>query len=123
VTTTPTTSSSYGKAETSRGPAGANLFVLNIPENYDGACFAGVAALRSRILSVFFFLFCFPPSDAQLYTLFAPYGNILSATIQRDKMTGRSKGFGSFFFFLLLLLLFLFHLLVTFPLSSLKRLC
>ena len=33
-------------------------------------------------------------SDEDLQNLFAPYGNVSSARILRDKMNGRSKGFG-----------------------------
>ena len=33
-------------------------------------------------------------NDDSLKTLFATYGNIVSATIIFDKMSGRSKGFG-----------------------------
>lgn len=32
--------------------------------------------------------------DARLNDLFAPFGEVVSATVLRDRMTGRSRGFG-----------------------------
>jgi RNA recognition motif-containing protein len=49
------------------GPSGANLFIYNLPENY---------------------------TDQELGSLFSNFGLVLSATVQRDKLTGTSKGFG-----------------------------
>jgi len=50
-----------------RGPAGANLFIYNIPETY---------------------------TDMDLASLFSNFGTVLSSHVQRDKATGTSKGFG-----------------------------
>jgi len=51
----------------SKGPAGANLFVLGIPDTY---------------------------GDADLGNLFSNFGNVISSKIQVDTTTGHSKGFG-----------------------------
>jgi CUG-BP- and ETR3-like factor len=51
-----------------QGPDGANLFICNIPAEY---------------------------TDANLATLFMPFGNILSAKVFIDKTTNRSKEFGA----------------------------
>jgi len=50
-----------------KGPNGANLFIYGIPDSY---------------------------RDENLATLFASFGAILSAKVQVDTTTGRSKGFG-----------------------------
>jgi len=49
------------------GPSGANIFVFNFPRSFE---------------------------DGDLEAAFAPYGNILSATVFIDKVTGKSKCFG-----------------------------
>jgi len=49
------------------GPPGANLFIFHIPNDW---------------------------TDASLYSMFSPYGNLLSCKIQTDKSTGLSRGFG-----------------------------
>lgn len=49
-----------------KGPEGANLFVMHLPENF---------------------------GDVELHSLFLNYGNIVSAKVQIDR-NGRSKGFG-----------------------------
>jgi len=51
----------------SRGPHGANLFIYNVPETF---------------------------TDNDLYSMFSNFGNVLSANIFRDKLTGASRGFG-----------------------------
>lgn len=51
----------------SKGPQGANLFVYGIPDSY---------------------------RDPDLATLFASFGTIVSAKVQMDLQTSRSKGFG-----------------------------
>jgi cold-inducible RNA-binding protein len=38
--------------------------------------------------------FSFSTTEAELQTLFAPYGNIESVTVVTDRQTGRSRGFG-----------------------------
>lgn len=50
-----------------RGPPGSNLFILNLPEN---------------------------ATDSDLEGMFRNFGNLLSVSVQIDKMTGRPKGFG-----------------------------
>jgi CUG-BP- and ETR3-like factor len=50
-----------------KGPEGANLFVFHIPNHF---------------------------SNADLWNLFRPYGNVLSVRIMIEKDTGRSRGFG-----------------------------
>lgn len=50
-----------------KGPAGANLFVLGIPENY---------------------------GDMDLGNLFSNFGNVISSKVQVDIQSGHSKGFG-----------------------------
>jgi len=50
-----------------RGPAGANLFIYNIPDSY---------------------------ADSDLASLFSNFGTVLSAQVQRDKSTNASKGYG-----------------------------
>jgi hypothetical protein len=51
------------------GPSGANLFVYHLPRDL---------------------------TDADLATLFAPFGNVLSVKVFVDKRTSDSKGFGVF---------------------------
>lgn len=49
------------------GPAGANIFIYHLPRDL---------------------------TDADLATLFAPFGNVISAKVYVDKRTAESKGFG-----------------------------
>jgi CUG-BP- and ETR3-like factor len=49
------------------GPPNANLFVYNVPEGY---------------------------TDADMNALFANFGNVISANVQKDLQTGRPKGYG-----------------------------
>ncbi len=58
-----------GGNKDARGPAGANLFIYNLPLTF---------------------------TDSDLAGLFASFGQLLSSHIQRDRTTGNSKGFGSF---------------------------
>lgn len=55
------------KGKQASGPAGANLFIFHIPNQM---------------------------STRDLFNLFAPYGNVLSARIMVERDTGRSRGFG-----------------------------
>jgi hypothetical protein len=50
------------------GPSGANLFIYHLPRDL---------------------------TDADLATLFAPFGNVISAKVYVDKKTAESKGFGT----------------------------
>lgn len=50
-----------------KGPDGANLFIFHIPNHF---------------------------TNADMYQLFCPYGNLLSVRIMVEKDTGRSRGFG-----------------------------
>jgi hypothetical protein len=63
----PVTQASNQSTNSPRGPEGASLFVYNIPESYQ---------------------------ENDLSTLFASFGTVMSARIQRDKNTGQSKGYG-----------------------------
>ena len=54
-------------APSSKGPDGANLFVFHIPNHF---------------------------SNADLWNLFRPFGNVVSVRIMIEKNTGRSRGFG-----------------------------
>lgn len=56
-----------GGQKDNRGPAGANLFVYGLPDAY---------------------------ADSDLNALFSNFGTVISATVQKDKATGTSKGFG-----------------------------
>ena len=56
-----------GSEQGGPGPAGCNLFIYHCPANW---------------------------GDDDLKTAFAAYGQIVSATIMKDKTTGLSKGFG-----------------------------
>jgi len=49
------------------GPNGANLFIYNLPDAYD---------------------------DHDLASLFSNFGQVLSTKVQKDKITGASKGYG-----------------------------
>jgi CUG-BP- and ETR3-like factor len=51
----------------SSGPSGANLFIYHLPRDL---------------------------TDADLATLFAAFGNVISAKVFVDKKTSESKGFG-----------------------------
>ena len=51
----------------SSGPPGANLFIYHLPRDL---------------------------TDADLATLFSPFGNVVSAKVFVDKKTSDSKGFG-----------------------------
>jgi len=55
------------KTMQTKGPAGANLFVLGIPETY---------------------------GDVDLGNLFSNFGNVISSKVQVDLQVGHSKGFG-----------------------------
>mmetsp|Transcript_26599 Transcript_26599/g.83198 ORF Transcript_26599/g.83198 Transcript_26599/m.83198 type:complete len:454 (+) Transcript_26599:140-1501(+) len=56
-----------GKERPPEGPAGANLFIYHLPHDV---------------------------TDADLATVFSPFGNVISAKVYMDKETGESKGFG-----------------------------
>ena len=64
-------SSSYGAdsggSRPREGPPGANLFIYHLPHDFN---------------------------DADLAEAFAPYGNVVSASVYIDRHTGESKGFG-----------------------------
>jgi RNA recognition motif-containing protein len=57
----------YQNTQPAKGPPGANLFVYGIPDTY---------------------------KDSDLASLFRNFGTIVSAKVQVDLATGRSKGFG-----------------------------
>jgi len=61
----PPTPSTTGPLQT--GPPGANLFIYNLPESYD---------------------------DRDLASLFSNFGVVVSTKVQKDKLTGASKGYG-----------------------------
>jgi CUG-BP- and ETR3-like factor len=50
-----------------KGPPGANLFVVKIPDDF---------------------------TDQDLFDTFAPFGTVIRCQITTDKVTGDSKGFG-----------------------------
>jgi len=56
-----------GQIRPPEGPSGANLFIYHLPRDL---------------------------TDADLATLFAPFGNVISANVFVDKKTSDSKGFG-----------------------------
>jgi len=58
---------STARPDVTKGPAGSNLFVYGLPENY---------------------------SDSDLYSLFSSFGTIVSTKVQVDMHTGITKGFG-----------------------------
>ncbi|RYG42135.1 hypothetical protein EON68_02225 [archaeon] len=55
------------KTRTASGPPGANLFIFHIPNDM---------------------------TNQDVFQLFAPYGNVISARIMVERETGRSRGFG-----------------------------
>lgn len=68
------------------GPSGANLFVYHLPRDI---------------------------TDADLATLFAPFGNVISAKVFVDKKTADSKGFGNQIYELIMNVLYDFNNLRT----------
>lgn len=63
----PTSSAAASASRPPEGPPGANLFIYHLPRDL---------------------------TDADLATLFAPFGNVVSAKVYVDKKTSESKGFG-----------------------------
>lgn len=65
--TSPATGTAFKTAADMQGPDGCNLFVFHIPNDM---------------------------TNLDLYSLFCPFGTVISARIMVDRVTGRSRGFG-----------------------------
>jgi CUG-BP- and ETR3-like factor len=73
------------KGKSPQGPPGCNLFIFHVGDSIH---------LRSRLTCTSRLQVPNDMTNRDVYSMFAPFGNVLSARIMVERDTGRSRGFG-----------------------------